>query len=487
MTSTKPTILAAAALACALSLQLGVAAPSDSGALDIARQLNQAFIEVADKASRSVVVIRVLRRPEAIGRNHPLWDWLPDEMRRRFEDAPRGGGRPDRRHPLISGQGSGIVIRESGYILTNQHVVEGAEKITVRLRDGTLRDAEIRGVDVQSDIAVLKIEEGDLRAARFADSNKVKVGEFAIAIGAPFELDYTVTVGHVSAKGRGGLLPDQSMDEDFIQTDASINPGNSGGPLVNLDGDIIGINTLIRGLQTGIGFAIPSNLAKEVADQLIEKGKFTRAWLGVEIATLRDDVEMRSLLRGVDDGVVIRGILRDGPSFDSDLRLGDVIVAVDGREVSTGLQLKNEIRSKAIGEPVTLAVVRKGKRVEVVVRPEAWPEELIAAEMRRRSTPEALESEDLGIVVRSLTPDLAKEYRVDIASGLVVTAVSAGSEAARKGVAPGDVITEVNQEAVTDLREFGEALRDADLDRGVLLNVVRGGVTRLVVLKTPGE
>ena len=276
-------------------------APGQGGffPLEIAPQLKPAFIEVADNVSPAVVVVKIAHKPDYVelDEDNPLWELIPRQFRRQLEEQfeKRRQKRPAQQEPQYDGQGSGVVIRENGYILTNRHVVEGADKIKVRFKDGREFDAQVRGVDPQSDIAVLKIDAENLTVAKLGDSSKTRVGEFAIAIGAPFELDYSVTFGHVSAKGRSHVIPSFGesspgawMDQDFIQTDASINPGNSGGPLVNIDGEVIGLNTLIRGLHTGIGFAIPSNLAKEVAEKLISDGKFTRAWLGVGIIALKD-------------------------------------------------------------------------------------------------------------------------------------------------------------------------------------------------------
>lgn len=470
----------------------GVSAPSRAGeseALGLARQLNQAFIEVADKVSPSVVVVSVAHKADysdaEMGAN-PLWEWLPPEMRKQMEERFRQRRTPRNRGPVFDGQGSGVVLREDGYILTNGHVVEGAEKIKVRFKDGKEYPAEVRGVDPQSDVAVIRVEASGLPAVKFADSTKVRVGEFAIAIGAPFELDYSVTFGHVSAKGRSAVIPDPAMDQDFIQTDANINPGNSGGPLVNIDGEVIGINTLIRGLRTGIGFAIPSNLALEVANQLIEDGKFTRAWLGLEIRALREDLEVQGMVSGVKDGVVVRGIVKDGPAAKSELRLGDVITAVDGQPVATAQELRAKVRARKIGSKVVLDVVRGNKEVKVNVSPEAWPEEL-AASSRSGKTPTPAQTTDLGITVKPLTRDLAKEMGIEFAEGLVVTAVDPDSAAATKGVQPGDIITEVNQHETTTPRQFREAVSGADTKKGVVVNLVRGGVSRFVILKDDAE
>lgn len=471
------------------------AAEPSPGPMELARQLNEAFVRVAERVSPSVVVIAVTRRAEEAATEpeaSPFWEWVPREFRRQFEERFRAQPEnprenPHRRVPLDRGQGSGVVIREDGYILTNGHVVENAEKIRVRFKDGSTYDAAVRGVDPQSDIAVLKIEARGLPAARFGDSDRVRVGEFAIAIGAPFELDYSVTFGHVSAKARSDLLPDPTMDQDFIQTDANINPGNSGGPLVNIEGEIIGINTLIRGLRTGIGFAIPSNLARQVADKLIEEGRFTRSWLGVEIRALRDDEEFRALAKNIRDGVVVRGIVRNGPAAKSALKLGDVITAVDGTPVATAQELRNQIRTKRAGSAVTLDVVRAGRPLQIKVQPEPWPEETLTASSRRPSAPRPAEATGLGLTVKPMTQELAREMNLDYQPGAVVTAVEPDSLAEARGVQRGDLITEINQKPVASLRDFNNALNEADLRQGVTVHLLREGVSRLVILKESAE
>ena len=323
------------------------AAPKESSAIALARQLNQAFIEVADQVSPSVVVIRVAQKQDRSRFNLELeGNPLFEEFRKKIEEQfgnPKGKKqrtepKPEGKSPF-NGQGSGVVIREDGYILTNRHVVEDAERIEVRFKDGRTFPATIRGVDPRSDVAVLKIEAKGLPAAKFADSDKTRVGEFAIAIGAPFNLDYSVTFGHVSAKGRTDLLPGVApgtpMDQDFIQTDASINPGNSGGPLVNISGEIIGINTLIRGLHTGIGFAIPANLARELAEAIIKDGKVVRARLGIIARGIKDDLELRGqVFKGATNGVLVAGLQQNGPASKSELKLEDIITHVEGTPVA---------------------------------------------------------------------------------------------------------------------------------------------------------
>ncbi|MCX6896200.1 MAG: trypsin-like peptidase domain-containing protein [Verrucomicrobia bacterium] len=470
------------ALALAGTLPFTVAA---SPAIDLAKQLNQAFIEVADKVSPSVVVINVTQKAGIAavdgGEGSP-WDMLPREFRRRFrqqlEEQPQ-----KKQH----GQGSGIILTKDGYILTNRHVVENAEKIEVRLKDGRHFAATVRGTDPQSDVAVIKIDAHDLPAARLADSAQTRVGEFAIAIGAPFALDYSVTFGHVSAKGRSGVIYDPSMDQDFIQTDANINPGNSGGPLVNINGEVIGINTLIRGGNTGIGFAIPSNLAREVAEKLMTDGKFTRAWLGIGIRGLREDATFGDLVKGVDDGVIVQSIMPDGPAAKSDLKPTDVITAVDGKPVSTVQQLRGEIRNKKIGAPVSLDVFRQGRKIKVTVKPGAWNESGEAGEENHSTAAVPDETTGLGLTVQALTHDLAEQFQAVMTPGVIVTGVERGSLAARAGIKPGDIITEVNQRPVTNPREFRAALKTADAKKGIILNLVSGKTSRFEILKDGDE
>ncbi len=468
---------------------LPLAAKETSSSMDLARQLNQAFIEVADKASPAVVVIRVAHKPEYSEPgedDNPFFDLVP-ELRKRFEDQlKKRRQRQSNPEPVYDSQGSGIILREDGYILTNSHVVDGADKIMVKLRDGSeYAGAEIKG-DSQSDVAVIKIKAKNLTAAKLGDSSKTRVGEFAIAIGAPFELDYSVTFGHVSAKGRRVFSDRIMMDQDFIQTDASINPGNSGGPLVNIDGEVIGINTLIRGMRTGIGFAIPSNLAKEVADQLIKEGKFTRAWLGIGIENLSDSKEYKSLVSGTREGVIVNSILRNGPAAGSDLKPADVITAVDGKPTPTVQQLKSEIRVKPLGQPVTLDIVRGDRKIKVKVQPGELPDEGTPV-VNRGKAREAPEPGFLGFKVQALTRDLAKQFEVELTEGVIVTEVESGSVAELKGIRPGDIITDLNRQKISNVREFKEALKAADLKKGVLVNLIGEGGRRFEFLKDSGD
>ena len=475
-------------------------AAEPSEALKLAQQLNQAFVEVAESVSKSVVVVRVASKARARGGvgnpfdNSPFFDQLPEEYRKFFErqqeqqrEEPQTPPRRSRpRGPVFDGQGSGLVYREDGVILTNRHVVENAEKVQIVFRGGKEYDGEVLGVDRESDIAVVKIDATGLTAAKMGDSDKTKVGEFAIAVGSPYELDYSVTVGHVSAKGRRVFSDQMMFDQDFIQTDASINPGNSGGPLVNIYGEVIGINTLIRGMNTGIGFAVPVNLAKRVADMLIEDGKVTRAWLGVSITTLREDADYRDLAVGVEDGVVVRQFVPGGPAENSELELADVITEVDGNSVKSAEELKRELRLKKAGDSVTLGLMRNGKAREIEVETGAFPEEFTAVSRMRRSErkPEAdTKAKLLGMTVQNINADLAKRFEVEVEKGVIVTAIENDSVAAEKGISLGDIVTRINSAPVDSVASFKAALEGEDLKKGVIVHLTSEGSQRFEVLK----
>jgi serine protease Do len=281
------------------------------------------------------------------------------------------------------------------------------------------------------------------------------------------------------------------MDQDFIQTDALINPGNSGGPLVNIDGEVIGINTMIRGMHSGIGFAVPSSLAKEVSDQLVAEGKFTRSWLGIGIRAVRDNSVAGEPVKGVEDGVIVEQIVAGGPASKSDLEQGDIITAVDGRQVATTQQLRGEIRGKKSSQFVTLDVYRSdltghGKMIKVQVEPAEWIEPAATLASARRNAADSTAA-GLGVTVHPLTRETAKQFRVELTQGVIVIAVDKGTPVARKGIKAGDVITSVNQQAVTSPQQFRDALKGADLKKGVAFKLVSGSGARVEVLKEGGE
>ncbi len=489
MKSTKPkaVCLLAAAAVLASGPRSGA---SDSPALQFARQLNEAFVEVAGKVSPAVVVIDIRQKVDEKESDDggSFWDILPQELRRHFQkhnDGPRHRGDPSQQ--WLEGEGSGIIISPDGYILTNNHVVENADEIIIHLKDGRTFEGEVKGLDPESDVALVKIQANGLTTAKLGDSDAARVGEFVLAIGAPFELNDTVTVGHVSAKGR---VFEHDADQDFIQTDAKILPGNSGGPLVNLDGEVIGINTMIEGLDTGIGFAVPINLAKRVKEHLLAEGKFTRSLLGIRIHELKTDSEYLSLdgklAPDAREGVVVDVILPTGPASKSDLRPGDVITGVDDKSVQTVRQLRDEIADKKPGNAAQLSVVRGKEHLSIKVTPGLMPatEELAAKPRAPRSV---IEPASLGLTVQGLTKESAQQYGIDVIAGVLVTAVEQDSPADLRGIRAGDVITEVNRQHVTTLRQFRDAFKSADFKRGMMINLVGAGGSRFVLLRDSGN
>src|SRR5436190_14477051 len=351
-----------------------VPAAAAAAGKDVVHQLNNAFAKVFETVAPSVVIIEISKKTDS-GESSPFDDLFfqgpPDENNQRRNP---GGARP------IQSEGSGFIVRPDGYIVTNFHVVEGADKVEAQLRDGRSCPASVVGSDGQTDIAVIKIGAKDLPVVQLGDSDAVRVGQFAFAIGAPFKLDYTFTYGVVSGKGRNKLLATGGYSiSDYLQTDASINPGNSGGPLCDIDGKVIGMNTLINGMNRGLGFAIPVNMAKEIGAELIAGHKIVRPWLGIRIETLGDDSSIRDLLKGADKGVVVRTVEADAPAYKSNLRPFDVITQVDGTPVETDTQLQHEILKKKIGQNVELTVWRKGQTIKVPVKTGELPNEIARA------------------------------------------------------------------------------------------------------------
>src|SRR5436853_513839 len=446
---------------------------------DVVHQLNNAFAKVFETVAPSVVIIEISKKNdnETSAFEDLFFQGPPDESN------PR---RNPRNLQPIQSEGSGFVVRPDGYIFTNFHVVEAADKIDVKLKDGREFSAKVVGTDEKTDIAVIKIEAKDLPVVQLADSDAVRVGQFAFAIGAPFKLDYTFTYGVVSGKGRSKLLTTSGYSiSDYLQTDASINPGNSGGPLCDIDGKVIGMNTLINGLNRGLGFAIPSNLANEIGHQLVAGKQIARPWLGIEIRTLSDFVAVRELLQGVDKGVVVRTIVADAPANKSDLRPFDVITKVDGTPVTTDTQLQREILKKKIGQTVKLTVWRKSKTIEIPVTTGELPNE-IARASNEIAPPEQGRPEDvgkLGLQVQDITKEISERLHLGDARGVIVTDVADNRIAAAQGIERQDVITEVDGKPVMNVQSFREALSKADPKRGVLLYLDRQGSKTFAVLK----
>lgn len=443
---------------------------------DVVHQLNSAFARVFETVAPSVVIIEVTKKSDE---NETALDDLffqaPDDPHHRRAPEP------------VQSEGSGFIVRPEGYIYTNFHVVEGADDVEVKLKDGRAFPAKVVGSDEKTDIAVLKVDATNLPIVQLADSDAVRVGQFAFAIGAPFKLDYTFTYGVISGKGRSKLLETGGYNiADYLQTDTSINPGNSGGPLCDIDGKVVGMNTLINGLNRGLGFAIPSNLVNEIGTQLIAGKKIVRPWLGIRIETLGDDSSLRDLFKGIDKGVVVRTIEADAPAYKSDLRPFDVITSVDGQPVTTDTQLQHEILKKKVGQNVELGVWRKGQTMKVAVITGELPNEIgrpAALEPAPPTEPRAENVNKFGLQVQELSKEVASRLKLKAQQGVIVTDVADNSIAAAQGIEREDVITEVDGQPVTNVASFRAALSKADPTRGVLLYLDRKGSRTFAVLK----
>jgi serine protease Do len=445
---------------------------------DVVHQLNSAFAKVFETVAPSVVIIEVTKKAD----NETSLDDL-------FFQAPNDSNHP-RMPESLQSEGSGFIVRPDGFIYTNYHVVEGADKVEVKLKDGREFSARVFGTDEKTDIAVLKVEASNLPVVQLADSDQVRVGQFAFAIGAPFKLDYTFTYGVISGKGRSKLLETGGYNiADYLQTDTSINPGNSGGPLCDIDGRVVGMNTLINGLNRGLGFAIPSNLVNEIGTQLIAGKKIVRPWLGIRIETLGDDPAIRDLFKGIDKGVVVRTIEADAPAYKSDLRPFDVITSVDGQPVTSDTQLQHEILKKKIGQNVELGVWRKGQTMKIAVTTGELPNEIGRQAALQPTPPSAAQPEEIdrfGLQVQELSKEVASRLKLKAQQGVIVTDVEENSIAAAQGIEREDVITEVDGQPVTNVTGFRNALAKADPTRGVLLYLDRKGSRTFAVLKAGG-
>ena len=433
------------------------------------------FVALAKRMKPVVVNISTTQVSESRGQQEfgsPFGDDDPfNDFWRRFFGGPMPRGGPQRQRSL----GSGFIIDADGSILTNNHVVENAQKIVVKLSDDQEYEAKVVGRDAKTDIAIIKINaKAALTAASLGDSDHLDVGEWVVAIGNPFGLDSTVTSGIVSAKGRH---IGQGPYDNFIQTDASINPGNSGGPLINLRGEVIGINTAIfsrTGGNMGIGFAIPINLAKELLPQLRGKGKVTRGYLGVLIQKVTPEIaESLGMDRGY--GALVANVSKDGPADKAGVKVGDVIVEFDGKEVKDSGDLPIIVARTAVDKKIRMKVLRDKKELTLnVAVGELKDEEVVA------SVPEKGE---LGMTVQKLTPQLAENLGLDKTDGVVVTAVELGSAADEAGIRRGDVIVEVDRKPVRGVEEYRKAIAGSRKGRGVLFLVRRGESTLFLALK----
>lgn len=460
--------------------------PLSVGSAARLESLSDTFAEVAAKVKPSVVTVyseKIVRMPEF------WWPFGDDFPFRWFFGEPPGRGPQRERQFRQSGMGSGIIVDRQGHILTNHHVVEGMDEISVKLANGARYDAELVGSDPKTDLAVLRIKgrvPRDLVPAELGDSDALRVGDWVLAIGAPFGYEQTVTAGIISAKGRTGVNRDTSRYEDFLQTDAAINPGNSGGPLVNLRGEVVGINTAIAtrmGQFAGVGFAIPIRMAQHVMRDLIAKGKVTRGYLGIIIQELTPELAEQFGLRAETKGVLVAQVSPDSPGQRAGLRPGDVIVRYDGREVEDVRRLRNMVGDTAPGKTVAIEVVRDGKTQQLRVEVGELPEEPTMAQRPAGPTPPMSVAAELGLRVEPVTAEIARELGVPQGVGVLVTAVEADSAGAAAELTAGDVITEVDRGEVRSVEEFNAALQRARGKGTALLLVKSRQGSRFVVLR----
>ncbi len=432
------------------------------------------YASVVNAVAPAVVTIRVDKRASMVPTQMPQ---LPDDPMFREFFGRRFQGPQQPRAPRQSGLGSGVITTPDGYILTNNHVIDGADRVRVELADKRTFDARVVGTDPASDLAVLKVDAQGLRTLPIGDSNRVSVGDVVLAVGNPLGVGQTVTMGIISAKGRATNAGDGY--EDFLQTDAAINQGNSGGALINLNGELVGINSQIltpTGGNIGLGFAIPSNMARQVMDQLKTDGKVSRSQLGVTVQNVTADIAASLKLADV-SGALVSGVQPGSPAALAGLRQGDVIVSLDGEKLSDSNTLRNRIAGTKPGSKVAVEVLRDGRSQTLYATLEAKP-----VSTTRAAGTEGADADGFGMTVQPLTPDVARE--LDLSGrreGVVIREVDPDGAAAAAGLQPGDVIAQVNGKAVTSAGELKSALGQAG-DRPALLLVARKGGEVFVTL-----
>lgn len=429
----------------------------------IVKQFSSALADVAEKANPAVVTISAEKVIKL------------DEQFQQFNNFPFF-------HPQMPEEyssealGSGVIVdAENGYILTNNHVVEDADDIQIQLIDKRIIPAKIIGTDPKSDLAVIKIEVNNIKAIPLGNSDDLRVGEWVLAVGSPFSanLSHSVTAGIVSALGRSYVMPDNDLYQDFIQTDAAINPGNSGGALLNLEGELVGINTAIatggyERANRGVGFAIPSNMAKKVMNDLINKGYVVRSWLGVYIGPVSDQIA-KALGLTSRDGALVSEIVEDSPADKAGVEVGDVIKEFDGEKVLDSAHLKNLVSSTEPGKKSKVLIVREGEWKTVNVTLE---------EIEQESQSFATNDErnlDLGIEVSNISSSISERYKIDPdVVGVIITDIDRNSNAYESGIRVGDVITRVGTARVSSVGEFKELVKEAKQQESILLLVKRG-------------
>jgi Do/DeqQ family serine protease len=443
------------------------------------------FVKVVDAVIPAVVNISA---EKVVKITSPSFSWpFDDFFRDFFKDLPKTESKPQEQKTQTLG--SGVIISADGYILTNNHVVAGFDNFVVKLSDKTEfkgKKVKIVGKDSKTDLAVIKVDtKENLPFAKMGNSDNIRVGDWAIAIGIPFGLEGTVTVGVISAKGRSGVpLPEGPTYQDFIQTDAAINPGNSGGPLVNIKGELIGINTAIRtttGGNIGIGFATPINLAREISDQLISKGKIIRGYLGVYPQEITKELKDAMNLKTT-EGVLLGEVVDNMPAAKAGLKAGDVVVKFDGKKVTDLQQFRRMVAEVAPGATVDIDVIRDGKSMTFNAKLQEMPDEVA-------SKPEEIEKESneitswLGITVRNLTTD--EKQSLNLEQGVMVDNIEGGSIADQSGIRQGDVLLKIDKYEISNIKDFSKLAKQLkDTKKPILFRLKRDKVS-LFIAVTP--
>lgn len=452
-----------------------------------AKELSEAFSKSAKEAMPAVVSIKVEKTIEAdqmsfgapFGYNDPFGLFGDDFLRQFFGDrVPQQQQTP--RKFYERGQGSGFIISKDGYILTNNHVVGDVDKITVELQDGhKFENAKVIGTDPDSEVALIKIDGNNFPVLPMGNSDNINTGDWVIAIGNPFGLNETVTVGVISAVGRSNVHI--AAYEDFIQTDAAINPGNSGGPLINLDGQVIGINTAIfseSGGYMGIGFAIPINMARNIEQQLKDNGKVTRGYLGIYGQDVTPDMAELLQLKS-SRGIIITTVEKGSPADKAGLKSHDVLLEMNGKEIESYDSFRNDVAILKPDSNVRFTVLRDGINHEIDVSLGERPKE--TAQSSRSNNQQNLQ-ETLGISVQNVTKDIAEQFGYQIGEGVIVTGVNAGSPAAEAGIQPGDLIEGVNRQTVNSVDDFEKSIKQTK-GKKILLLIRRGEYSQFIVVQ----
>lgn len=454
-------------------------AAEDTNGIETLRKASRAFSEVAQKATPAVVAVQV----ETVVRTSSGFMGSPfdDDFFERFFGPRQRGRQPQQQERRRRGQASGFIVSEDGYVLTNHHVIDRADTITIKMGDGrTFEGVELVGSDEKADVALLKIKDVQgLPYLELGDSEDLYVGEWVVAIGNPFGLTETLTVGVVSAKGRKVSRPDEDVYQDFIQTDAAINPGNSGGPLLTLDAKVVGINTAIitgTGGYMGVGLAVPINMASLIKNQLVATGRIERGYLGISMQDLSPEFrEFFSLeTRG---GVLIMDVGKDSPAEKAGLKKDDIIIRIDGRNVSEQNEIRNLIGFTAPGTEIEILVVRDGKELRIKATVGTRDESVLAetGETGRK----------LGLTVQTIDAEIARQNNLTEGQGVRIAEVLPGSPADNAGIQAGMVIVSVNRKEIKSVAEFNEALKESEQSGRALLLVRTGRFSQYVLLRLP--